>query len=61
MATKIKLQDKVKVKGGKTTGVVVQRRFASKGTTFDFGVDFSKAGMPFIAGFNADELEKVAG
>lgn len=59
MSEKIKLMDKVRIKGGKSTGRVVERLYQSKEKLYDFGVDFSKAGMPLIAGFNADELEKV--
>lgn len=59
MKTRLRIGDKVTYKDGSPLGRIVDRGFTAKNKSFDFGVNLAGIGMPFIAGFNADELIKV--
>lgn len=58
MKSHLKIGDKVAAQGT-ILGRIVERGFTGGTKSFDFGVNISSVGIPFIAGFNDDELTKV--
>lgn len=56
----LRIGDKVAMADtGTVLGRITDRGYTARDRNYDFGVDLAKAGMPFIAGFDADELVKV--